>query len=689
MLNVLIGFLILSLLLALFKYRSLSQEFSLIQQEKENLLANQQDTHKTYTGQREIFSMIYNSSSELIALVKVNGLGNYTVASLNKAYQKALSDSQQGNTSFESFSGISLDEFCLQVLRNSEEVVQTVKERYATVIKTLKPVQYESQTELFNGQILTLEVTLSPVLDQEGHCTHIVDITRDVTSRKKAEDSLKKANKMLSTLISNLPGVVFRCKGDQAWSVEFLSAGFKDMTGYDPEPFYDAKTGISWEKITHEDDISRTNRVIQQAFAEKEPYQITYRMKHASGRTRWIWEQGREVYGDQEEVIWREGFMLDITDLKNAQERLVKSLKERQSFIRKHNKMLEQKVQERTLALEEKSKDLRNANEALQHINEELRVSEEELRQNGEELHASNEFLTSTQKALDEQNKQLQKTLAKLKSTQSQLVQSEKMATLGQLTAGIAHEINNPINYISSGIEGLKITLEDLMDVLKAYEGITASNATEQLDQIRELKEELEFEEVLKGSEELIKNISTGASRTAEIVRELRTFSRLDEANLKFADLHQSINSTLVMLRHQHKNRITIVKDYGDIPPVECYPGKLNQVFMNLLVNAVQAIEDEGTITITTKRLPLDNDGKPQVGIYISDTGAGIPKPILEKIFEPFFTSKDVGEGTGLGLSISLSIVQLHKGNIQVSTEEGKGTTFGIILPIEQAIKES
>ena len=674
MLETLLGILAVAVIALIIRYQQALRQLRTAKQAKEELLANQQSTTQHYKDQQELLSMIYNSSSELIGLVKVEKPGEYSILSVNKAYLQAIGQNR------EELIGLSLSQFCLQVLRNSQEAARKAKERYATVLNTLKPVQYESVAELVNGRRLVLEVTLSPILDQSGHCTHIVDITRDVTSRKQAEDSLKKANKMLSTLISNLPGVVYRCKSDREWSVEFLSAGFKEMTGYDPEPFYDSKLGPSWQHIIHEEDLPRIREAVERASAQKEPYQITYRTIHASGRVRWTWEQGREVYGDQGEVAWREGFMLDITDLKQAQQRLVKSLKERQRFIRKHNKMLEQKVRERTNALEQKSKDLAKANEALQHKNEELRVSEEELRQNGEELHASNEFLTQTQKALDEQNRELQKALQKLKDAQSQLVQSEKMATLGQLTAGIAHEINNPVNYISSGIEGLKIMLEDVQEVLQAYGELNAENAAEKLPEVEELKESLEFGEAMEGMEELIQNIATGASRTAEIVRELRTFARLDEANLKLIDIHQSIDSTLVMLRSHHKDRIEILRQYGDLPSIECYPGKLNQVFMNLLVNAVQAIEEEGRITITTQHLAEQG----QVGVVIADTGSGIPKEIREKIFEPFYTSKDVGEGTGLGLSISLSIIQSHSGTIQMSSEQGEGTTFRILLPLLQ-----
>jgi len=291
-----------------------------------------------------------------------------------------------------------------------------------------------------------------------------------------------------------------------------------------------------------------------------------------------------------------------------------------------------------------------------------------------EEIETINEELTR-------QKGELQKTLENLKQAQSQLVQSEKMASLGQLVAGIAHEINNPVNFISAGVESLSLNLEEIGQVLERYNRITVGNVREKLKEINELKQNIEYKEAIREINKLIDSIKNGVIRTTEIVRGLRTFSRLDEDILKEADIHEGIDSTLILLHNKYKNRIEIVKKYKKIPLVECFPGQINQVFMNILSNAVDAIEENGTITISTS-LSANN-----VRISIRDSGNGIPESLRDKIFDPFFTTKGVGKGTGLGLSITQSIVEKHKGKIEVKSETGKGTEFIILLPVNQSDK--
>lgn len=203
-------------------------------------------------------------------------------------------------------------------------------------------------------------------------------------------------------------------------------------------------------------------------------------------------------------------------------------------------------------------------------------------------------------KELQRQKEELQKTLENLKQAQSQLVQSEKMASLGQLVAGIAHEINNPVNFISAGVDSLSTNLEEIRQVLDIYHKVTSANVKEKLKEIEELKVKVEYKEAIREINKLIESIKNGTNRTTEIVRGLRTFSRLDEDILKMADIHEGLDSTLILLHNKYKNRIEIIRNYGNIPLIECYPGQLNQVFMNILSNAVDAIDEKGTITIST-----------------------------------------------------------------------------------------
>jgi signal transduction histidine kinase len=252
------------------------------------------------------------------------------------------------------------------------------------------------------------------------------------------------------------------------------------------------------------------------------------------------------------------------------------------------------------------------------------------------------------------------------------------MVSLGQLTSGIAHEINNPINYISSNIEGLKNILDDFKLLINEYDLLVEPIKNEKIIQ---LKEEMEYEEMVTGFDELTSNIKLGVDRTKEIVNSLRTFARIDDDSFVLTDIHQNIDSAIILMGKQNKARINIVKDYGDIPEIECIPGKMSQVFMNILINAVQAIKNEGEIIITTEK--TSKNETEYILISISDNGMGIKTEIQDKIFEPFFTTKDVGEGTGLGLSISYSIIKKHNGFIDFESSPADGTIFKIYLPVK------
>lgn len=277
---------------------------------------------------------------------------------------------------------------------------------------------------------------------------------------------------------------------------------------------------------------------------------------------------------------------------------------------------------------------------------------------------------------LQANNTELQRTMLRLQQTQSQLVQSEKMASLGQLTAGIAHEINNPINFMASNVGPLKRDLVDLFAILAQYEHLVHEHKLQNtFAQVETLKQQLDYAFLVEEIDKLLEGIEEGARRTTEIVRGLRNFSRLNEEGQKLANINQGLDATLLMLKHQLKNRVEVVRNYQEFPDVFCYPGKLNQAFLNILSNASQAIKGEGKIFIKTSF-----DGE-IVTIAIKDTGEGMSAEVKQRIFEPFFTTKDVGEGTGLGLSITYGIIEDHDGNIEVYSAPGQGTEFVITLP--------
>ncbi|MCU0352637.1 MAG: ATP-binding protein [Cytophagales bacterium] len=319
----------------------------------------------------------------------------------------------------------------------------------------------------------------------------------------------------------------------------------------------------------------------------------------------------------------------------------------------------------------EKERSHRKMVEALQ-ANEKL-IQEENLR-----LEAK---VRERTRALEESTEELQATLANLKNTQSQLLQAEKMASLGLLTAGIAHEINNPINFVSASVKPLRRDVGYLWQLIDKYAAtLNGDNPTAELEAF---KQRLDVDYVRQEITELLNGVETGAARTAAIVRGLRNFSRLDNDTLAAVDIHEGLDSTLLLLNHTLKDNIRVQKDYNLQSMVECQPGKLNQVFINILHNAAQAIkakgENGGTLTIRTWA------AKNKACIGIRDTGIGMSASTRTRVFEPFFTTKNVGEGTGLGLSIAFGIIEAHKGDISVESAEGVGTEFVISLPLVQS----
>lgn len=286
--------------------------------------------------------------------------------------------------------------------------------------------------------------------------------------------------------------------------------------------------------------------------------------------------------------------------------------------------------------------------------------------------------LESMNKALSMQ-RQLNK---RLEEAHNQLLQSEKMASIGQLAAGIAHELNNPIGFVHSNVGTLEGYLRDLMDIIDCYEEYTSSLGEEAPPRVRieQIKDERDFKYVREDIFNLLSESKDGLNRVRKIVQDLKSFSHVGEQEWQAADLHQGLDSTLNIVWNELKYKCKIIKEYGDLPKVFCLISQLNQVFMNLLINAGQAIESTGTITMRTALHDEDS-----VLIEICDTGKGIDTEHLNRIFEPFFTTKPVGKGTGLGLSLSYSIIERHHGRIEVSSVVGQGSCFRIIIPIEQS----
>lgn len=315
------------------------------------------------------------------------------------------------------------------------------------------------------------------------------------------------------------------------------------------------------------------------------------------------------------------------------------------------------------------AESLRNLQENEKLIINQNALLEKKVNERTEELLKTNENLSS---AMDE-----------LKDAQIQLVDAEKMASLGQLTAGIAHEINNPINFVKSNIGPLQMDIDDLISIIDAYQPLhemPADEIPDKLKAVKRLKDKIDIDYLKNEVENLVSGIRDGAERTVEIVKGLRTFSRLDEGEIKTVNIYEGLDSTIVLLRNMLNENIIIEKDYKADGVIECFPGKLNQVFMNIISNAIHAIKLKGDRTEKNYIRIFSKEVDGMLELHIKDTGVGMPDEVRRKIFDPFFTTKEVGEGTGLGLSIVYKIIFMHFGKIDVISSPGNGAEFIISL---------
>ncbi|GAX37901.1 sensor histidine kinase [Nodularia sp. NIES-3585] len=316
----------------------------------------------------------------------------------------------------------------------------------------------------------------------------------------------------------------------------------------------------------------------------------------------------------------------------------------------------------------------------VEDYTEELEVARDNLEQRVEErTHELELARDNLEQRVEERTHELQTILEDLKETQGQLIQTEKMSSLGEMVAGIAHEVNNPVNFINGNIECADEYIQDLLVLINLYQ----QEYPEPSWIIAEKIAEIDLNFLTNDLSSLLTSMKMGAQRIREIVLSLRNFSRLDESAIKEVNIHEGIDNTLLILNHRINREIAVIKNYGILPLIECYPAQLNQVFMNILSNAIDVLMGqkshlEKQITIETLKLDAH-----YIKIGIKDNGLGIPPEIINKLFNPFFTTKPVGKGTGLGLSISYQIIEKHKGKIEVISQLGQGTEFIILLPIK------
>ncbi|MDT4288340.1 bacteriohemerythrin [Methylomonas sp. MO1] len=380
-----------------------------------------------------------------------------------------------------------------------------------------------------------------------------------------------------------------------------------------------------WLNTIHPDDRDKVVQTYQQAALELTKFKIQYRLCTADAKETWILETAVPRVRKNGKFAGLMGCGMDISTQKQAETALLKL-----------NQQLEERVRERTQALTE-------ANQTLQ--------------------------MEKNQQTL--LNQQLQE-------TQAHLVQSEKMASIGQLAAGVAHEINNPLGYIYSNLNSLKQYIQELTKAAELAERLAGQLADNHPDAqaFKQFKNAVDLDFLKGDAADLVEESLEGATRAKKIVQDLRDFSRIDKQGREMFDLEAGIDATLNIVNNELKYKAEVVKEYGGIKPFECVGAQLNQVFMNLLVNAAQAIEDFGKITVRTGYQDAD-----WLWVEVEDNGQGMNEATRARMFDPFFTTKPVGKGTGLGLSLSYKIIQDHHGRIEIDSEIGRGTRFRIYLP--------
>ncbi|MEG4234106.1 PAS domain S-box protein [Microcoleus sp. Pol11C3] len=503
---------------------------------------------------------------------------------------------------------------------------QTAWSLHWKVLKRCGSVNIEVHHLTKYGRIFPVEITINHLEfnGKEYQCA----FARDISERKRIEAALREREEEFRSLVSSIPGAVYRCSAAGRWSLTFISSGIEAISGY-PAANFMQKPVQAFPSIVHPDDAEQIETIIDLAIKTQQPYTIEYRLIHCDGNVRWVAEKGQAIFNAAGQVLSLNGAIFDMTERKAAEDA--------------------------------------------------LRLSEA---------------------IANNRAQQLEIALKELRETQAHLIHTEKMSSLGQMVAGVAHEINNPVSFIYGNISYASQYIRDLLQLVELYQ----KNYPQPVVEVQKCIDNIDLEFLREDLLKILSSMKMGSDRIREIVLSLRNFSRLDDSVKKPTNLHEGIDNTLLILHNKLRARaeypeIKVIKIYGQLPLIECYAGQLNQVFMNLLSNSIDALEDacnqkrrsspRASLTAT------DSDWKPTISIRtealnensicirIADNAIGMTEDVRLRLFDPFFTTKPMGKGTGLGLAISYRIVaEKHGGALSCSSVLGEGTEFAIELPL-------
>ncbi len=620
----------------------------------------------------------------------------------------------------------------------------------ARAAKRPRLLKWEGRIALASHKTKWISLTMEPAVEQPDVATILWNaLVHDITAFKQSEIEIKHLNYLISSrleartaelavsqtrlqkLADNVPDLLYEMRLNSTSEVSFpyVSSDSYRLLSLSPEQFQ--QRGVDMLKLVHESERQGFREVVRESALTMKVYQYECRVVLPSGKMRWVRTLAKPQPQPDGSIVWY-GCLSDISDRKQIEARLNQSLKEladvkfaldcssnvaitdhrgRITYVndkfREISKYSQAELIGQTHRLINSSHHPREFFEEMWHTisNGHVWLGEMRNRSKYGDLYwvyttivpfldeagcpyqyvAIHNDITERKRAelcLVQQAKDLEQAFSDLQQAQTRLVQTEKMSSLGQLVAGVAHEINNPVSFIYGNVKPATRYANSLVTLLKHYQ----SHYPEPPDEIADELEDFDFDFMTEDLLNLLASMKLGAERIRQIVSSLRTFSRKDEAEKKSVDIHQGLDSTLMILGHQLKSQhseIDVVKHYGELPLVTCYAGQLNQVFMNILGNAIDALEgvERPQLTITTHF----EDG--QLSVIIQDNGMGMPETVRSQIFNPFFTTKPIGKGTGMGLSISYQIVTArHGGSLICESAADSGTTFIIQIPNQQTV---
>ena len=549
-------------------------------------------------------------------------------------------------------------------------------------LKTGAPATFEVFEPHLN---MFIEIRSLPRFDANRRLIGLIHVVRDITERKRMQDKILHQNEFLNNIIDSF-GYPFYVIDVNDYSIKIANrAARKDGL----------TEGITCHELTHKSPVPCCDEEhpcpIEIVKKTKKPVTLEH-IHYVDGLQKYVEVHGYPIFDSAGDLVQIIEYSMDITERKEAEELLRKS---REELLTRHEALAEatEALEITNLQIDKDKRDLQFALDEISFfLNQVADEKDFSIRFSNlgsdvsDHAYKIGELFNNMMHILESQHKELEKAYEEIKATQSHILQQEKMASIGQLAAGVAHEINNPMGFIMSNLSSLNKYADKLSSFIKAQSdalerlskkaGVCSPEFEETERGLKECRRALKIDYVLEDLNGLIKESLDGADRVKKIVQDLKSFSRIDEAENKMADINDGLNSTINIVWNELKYKVTLKKEYGNIPMTKCNPGQLNQVFMNMLVNSAHAIEKQGGITVKT----WSDSG--HIYVSIADTGCGIPPDKINRIFEPFFTTKDVGKGTGLGLSIAYDIIKKHKGEISVESEVDKGTTFTIKIPV-------